>query len=1247
MNTRGKILRRIQEGQYQDYSEKKSELCQRRCPETCSWILEDKIFNDWRRDPKSCTLWLSSPVGSGKSVLSAYLVEYFQAPERNFPIVLYYFFGAHSKPQGPAAALLSMIRQLLLIQPRLCDYINYKLSIDKFFCENLDGLIIAFQESLRILQPSCVMLFIDGVDECENDPSDTSLERFLKAICNIVNLPCLKTFITSRPDIIIRMPELYRNIQYQLGISPGAEVTGKIVDDIGKFLRFQTGELVRKERLCGKSLAKVRNELERLPEIIGERAGSSFIIASASMEVFNRWADLETRSLADVKAKIKQIRPISLSETSLEEAKPLSRIFSLYSDILKSIPSEVVPKVARLFKWMAVYSGEALSLEEANIIIALEPNHNSNEELQEAVDPGTDTGNLIQQLCGPLVQIGRGTKTVQWFHISAREFVLSGGKQKNEGNLSYLRTTEDEAHQFVSIHCLAYLSFGDLPLPHDVSTTTLPRDEYSRKLLDKFPLLSYSSEFWGYHVRKSQKLLWTPDSREYVKKWIENSNGLKLAFDLYWDSKGLRMWDEYPKELSWLHLFAHFGLDLLIDNILKDHQDAAEGLKTHYDPNDEFKLKDGLSPTHLAAMRGHADVLHTLKKWQIQTGSGVQVTPLQLAIEYGNINITQAIIDSHDIDRDLGMPSDQALEYAALGGDIDLMELILAKYELNVNCKLPTHGNALEAAALRGHTGAVRYLIGRDADINGSCPGRFGHPLQAAAFSSFMEIIRILLDNGADVNAVGGEYHTALQSASLWGDPDLVLLLVQRGARDDKKGGPYGSALGAAEYFGYKDIVDILRENGATEAIHPIDRRVSTIDGGTHEILNRTAEQIGRGDMRGYKALNPGYESKIKRVIVGRNERRLDYYLKVAVRLFRMALKSGREEPLKLMTNSGMNCLQWAMKMGNISAAQKIARAWTEALASVVDAGKQNLVYRLLKQCVMSFKSRVEKENQDDAFQILRAGIEMLMAFSESENEVLLGIIARLWADALEDILEYRYHPEFQGLVLHEIREYATQFNDGFRRKEYGKCTTIVRAGIAMLDLSLKREHLKATGTLVSIFQPCADVVLKSDEIYSGSDSKDVQVLSEPISKEIIDKITLLAWRLAGADVAPEVGARETQNPCHTLISSIVAAGIKYAMAHNSLDSLEEEVSKVMEEELEHAKYSSRTQSITQPNMPHTVRRSSESSGTIQANAVKEEYRLVLRLGQELSRGGLHGLRSSRELDECFQRLNANPFLSD
>ncbi|KAH8801330.1 ankyrin repeat-containing domain protein, partial [Flagelloscypha sp. PMI_526] len=86
--------------------------------------------------------------------------------------------------------------------------------------------------------------------------------------------------------------------------------------------------------------------------------------------------------------------------------------------------------------------------------------------------------------------------------------------------------------------------------------------------------------------------------------------------------------------------------------------------------------------------------------------------------------------------------------------------------------------------------------------------GRFGYLLHLAAYHGDQELVRLLVESGrVNLNAIGGDYGTALEAAAARGHTGIVDQLLQANADPNIIGGDYGSALCAACANGYEPIV--------------------------------------------------------------------------------------------------------------------------------------------------------------------------------------------------------------------------------------------------------------------------------------------------------------------------------------------------------------------------------------------------------------------------------------------------------
>ena len=154
-----------------------------------------------------------------------------------------------------------------------------------------------------------------------------------------------------------------------------------------------------------------------------------------------------------------------------------------------------------------------------------------------------------------------------------------------------------------------------------------------------------------------------------------------------------------------------------------------------------------------------------------------------------------------------------ALKAAANRGHESIVQMLLDR-GADVNAQGGKCGNALQAAAEEGHESIVKMLLDRGANVN-TRGGRYGNALKAAANRGYESIVQMLLDRGADVNAQGVLDSNALYAAADGGHESIVQMLLDRGADINAQGREYGNALYAAADGGHKSIVQMLLDRDA------------------------------------------------------------------------------------------------------------------------------------------------------------------------------------------------------------------------------------------------------------------------------------------------------------------------------------------------------------------------------------------------------------------------------------------------
>ena len=149
------------------------------------------------------------------------------------------------------------------------------------------------------------------------------------------------------------------------------------------------------------------------------------------------------------------------------------------------------------------------------------------------------------------------------------------------------------------------------------------------------------------------------------------------------------------------------------------------------------------------------------------------------------------------------------LTLALQAGSLKVFDILLLGSNLQVDARNANDETPLMIAALRGHVGALRALIDRDADVNktGWTPlhyaGTGTQPQQP-------EIIAVLLENHAYIDAASPNGTTPLMMAVHYGTRESVQLLLKEGADPALRNQLGLSAADFALRANRKDMADLL-----------------------------------------------------------------------------------------------------------------------------------------------------------------------------------------------------------------------------------------------------------------------------------------------------------------------------------------------------------------------------------------------------------------------------------------------------
>lgn len=201
---------------------------------TTSWIYNKEEYKQWRQEPASNILWCTGILGSGKTVLSANVIENLMLTTP--AAIISYFFCKHDEAESLKTRTIigSVARQLFSCVELEVDRVD---SINTSF---LDTDMVL--EYLRTLLPSDLQeyfIIIDGLDEC-SEKELKLLIGYLKEL--LASRLIFHIYCSSRPDVYRRVPKLLRP-QWNVSMSEASS-------EIAQYIESELEERLESGSLC-------------------------------------------------------------------------------------------------------------------------------------------------------------------------------------------------------------------------------------------------------------------------------------------------------------------------------------------------------------------------------------------------------------------------------------------------------------------------------------------------------------------------------------------------------------------------------------------------------------------------------------------------------------------------------------------------------------------------------------------------------------------------------------------------------------------------------------------------------------------------------------------------------------------------------------------------------------------------------------------------------------------------------------
>jgi len=713
---------------------------------TCQWILSNSKYREWNLQKETCLLWISGYPGTGKTILSTYILECLSAGDHSPSLrttLCYFFCDEKIGTQRDGMAILrSLIHQLLLYRRLLIKYVK---SAYDFHGPQLEQ---NFNELWRIFvaiasdkRTGPVSVIVDAIDECE----EATRERFLQQVGQLMSkprpidssTPCIKFLLTSRPLLGRRYPG---NL---LQIDPSEN---HVEQDLMLVIRRKVESIVQRTRCHPDVQTYLENALF-------SRADRTFLWVNLVLHL------LEKSFLASQKdfKRIIDEMPKTLSTT--------------YLRFLQGISMEYRSFANRLLHFL-VGSSRPLTLTELRTLIAIQDHHHTLAAVEEDAQPNIQE--TIEGVLGPLVRIWESR--VYLVHQSLKEFLQNLSSQRDHPLSAIYGIDAREASLLMAKSCMLYLlledfqcdlflpnstQFANSPTspaegstdagsdeqlwdPFDLGDTLLKHPAVSEaetcsSIGARFSFFDYSSRQWAQHFSFAHLII-PPEIQESAVLLADVSNHRGSNwFRFYWHHTELTL--PYPQYFGPLTTASYFGLLTSVEILIRkespiDPSMGAHGLywaarKGHASVVDlllgagvdpDWSTVDGQNALTAAVQFNRLDVVKQLlesdgfipgrNQYRVNYAPLDGRTPLSIAAGNGFVEIAEQLLQHDRIEPDIADFNQWTPLLWTVGGrHLDVLQLLVTDDRVSINHEDKSGRNVLSWAAAEGEIELVRYLI--------------------------------------------------------------------------------------------------------------------------------------------------------------------------------------------------------------------------------------------------------------------------------------------------------------------------------------------------------------------------------------------------------------------------------------------------------------------------------------------------------------------------------------------------------
>ena len=599
-------------------------------PDTCKWLLDDPRYLEWINGSEKALLWVTGAPGSGKTVLSSFVID--QIESTKSPRNIGFFFADDSSTSQRSAVILlrGLLYQILDQNPSLYKHVqvHWKRMAERAFEEpSLLWRICTACFDDPLLENAVFVL--DALDECTAPDCEHLLTWITQYHGNRpTGTTQVKFFLTSRPEIRIADILDTSAIRIRLEIHNDTDWLSK---DIEVFIAVTINKLPAMKEWSSERKDRIRHRLV-------QNADRTFLWVSLVLEKLTKEAMLSENAFTKMLSGIPD------------------RLEGIYHSILMSIPFTYREAAKEMLSIIAL-SQNPLEQEQLRECWAIQSRHQSVYDMMDDIEP--DIRRTVGLLCGQIVRWEKDNKPrlinsrrnrdsverCRLVHQSAKDFLFSNPKFP-----TWYHLDPASAIPIITSKCVWFVNLEDF-----IITPTIRPDLLRSKLLEcckEHPFLDYALHHWSHHFREYEQLGATTLESEMYD--LTDKCGLighvatlykhNVPLRAHWFMKMLRLAD-LPLEKKYCEISP------ILFCAYNGHASVMPRLMGGTDGSDmnARMAQTKFSALHVAALGKHLSMVD----WLLTNGANVQATdawnrtPLHIAARRNNEYILRCLLRHH------------------------------------------------------------------------------------------------------------------------------------------------------------------------------------------------------------------------------------------------------------------------------------------------------------------------------------------------------------------------------------------------------------------------------------------------------------------------------------------------------------------------------------------------------------------------------------------------------------------------